>query len=106
AESGSGIGKGDENKVGVEKTRINEWMRAMNLGYASKELFVQFLIRIRQEMPDATLAMFSKLKYVNAPNFEAFRKVWEAKYLGGFVVHSRAFELKGEFPIGFLIWDQ
>lgn len=78
----------------------------MNLGYASKELFVQFLIRIRQEMPDATLAMFSKLKYVNAPNFEAFRKVWKAKYLGGFVVHSRAFELRGEFPIGFLIWDQ
>ncbi len=106
AESGSGIGKGDENKVGVEKTRINGWMREMNLGYASKELFVHFLIRIRQEMPGATLAMFSKLKYVNAPNFEAFRKTWEAKYLGGFVVHSRAFELKGEFPIGFLIWDQ
>ncbi|MBX4972347.1 hypothetical protein HJB73_02590 [Rhizobium lentis] len=106
AESGSGIGKGDENKIGVEKTRINGWMREMNLGYASKELFVHFLIRIRQEMPGATLAMFSKLKYVNAPNFEAFRKVWKAKYLGGFVVHSRAFELKGEFPIGFLIWDQ
>ncbi|MGO4196578.1 hypothetical protein AB4Z13_14540 [Rhizobium sp. YAF28] len=106
AESGSGIGKGDENKIGVEKTRINGWMREMNLGYASKELFVHFLIRVRQELPDATLAMFSKLKYVNAPNFEAFRRVWEAKYLGGFVVHSRAFELKGEFPIGFLIWDQ
>lgn len=106
AESGSGIGKGDENKIGVEKTRINGWMREMNLGYASKELFVHFLIRIRQEIPGATLAMFSKLKYVNAPNFEAFRKVWQAKYQGGFVVHSRAFELKGEFPIGFLIWDQ
>lgn len=106
AESGSGIGKGDENKIGVEKTRINVWMREMNLGYASKELFVQFLIRVRKEMPDATLAMFSKLKYVNAPNFEKFREVWQAKYLGGFVVHSRAFELKGEFPIGFLIWDQ
>lgn len=106
AESGSGIGKGNENKIGVEKTRINAWMREMNMGYASKELFVHFLIRIRQEMPGATLAMFSKLKYVNAPNFEAFRKVWKAKYLGGFIVHSRAFELKGEFPIGFLIWDQ
>lgn len=106
AESGSGIGKGDENKIGVEKTRINGWMREMNLGYASKELFVHFLVRIRQELPGATLAMFSKLKYVNAPNFEAFRRVWQAKYLGGFVVHSRAFELKGEFPIGFLIWDQ
>lgn len=105
AESGSGIGKGDENKVGVEQTRINGWMRELNLGFASKELFVQFLIRIRQEMPNARLAMFSTLKYVNAPNFEAFRGLWKAKYLGGFVVHSRAFELKGDFPIGFLIWD-
>ncbi|MEA3062913.1 MAG: hypothetical protein QOJ94_2694 [Sphingomonadales bacterium] len=106
AESGSGIGKGDENKVGVEKTRINNAMREMNVGYASKELFAQFMIRIRQELSTSTLAMFSKLKYVNAPNFEPFRRVWQAKYLGGFVVHSRAFDLKGDFPIGFLIWDQ
>lgn len=106
AESGSGIGKGGENKIGVEQTRINNWMRDLNLGFASKELFVQFLIRIREELPTARLAMFSKLKYVNAPNFEAFRSLWKAKYLGGFTVHSRAFELKGEFPIGFLVWDQ
>lgn len=106
AESGSGIGKGQENKIGVEKTRINDVMRDLNLGYASKELFVQFLIRIRQELPKSVLAMFSKLKYINAPNFEPFRTVWKAKFLDGFTVHSRAFELKGEFPIGFLLWDQ
>lgn len=107
AESGSGIARGDENKIGVEKTRINGWMREMKLGYASKELFAQFLIRIRQELPKATLAMFSTLKYVNAPNFEPFRTAWKAEYLSGFVVHSRSFDgLKGEFPIGFLIWDQ
>ncbi|MDR6264854.1 hypothetical protein [Roseobacter sp. N2S] len=105
-ESGSGITKGDENKIGIEKTRINGWMREMNLGYASKELFVQFLVRIRNELPHSTLAMFSTLKYVNAPNFEAFRKIWQPKYLDGFVVHSRAFDsLEGNFPIGFLIWD-
>ncbi len=107
AESGSGIAKGDENKIGVEKTRINGWMREMNLGYASKELFTQFLVRIQHELPTATLAMFSTLKYVNAPNFEAFRRVWKAKFLDGFVVHNKAFDgLKGNFPIGFLIWDQ
>ncbi len=107
AESGSGIGKGDENKIGVEKSRINGWMREMNVGYASKELFTQFLVRIRHELPSAMLAMFSTLKYVNAPNFEPFRRVWQAKFLGGFVVHSRAFDsLTGNFPIGFLVWDQ
>lgn len=106
AESGSGIGKGGDNKIGVEKTRINGWMRELDLGFASKELFVQFLIRTRKELPTAKLAMFSKLKYVNAPNFEKFRSLWKSKYLGGFTVHSRAFELKGDFPIGFLVWDQ
>jgi hypothetical protein len=107
AESGSGIAKGAENKIGVEKTRVNNAMREMNLGYGSKELFVQFLIRIRQELPLSTVAMFSTLKYVNAPNFEPFRRIWRARYLDGFLVHSRAFDgLNGNFPIGFLIWDQ
>lgn len=78
----------------------------MDFGYASKELFVQFLTRIQKELPNATLAMFSTLKYVVAPNFEKFREGWEAQYLGGFVVHSKAFDgIKGDFPIGFLMWD-
>jgi hypothetical protein len=107
AESGSGIAKGDTNKIGVEKTRINSWMREMKVGYASKELFIQFLIRIARELPEATLGMFSTLKYVNAPNFEPFRRIWQAQFLGGFVVHNKAFDgLKGSFPIGFFIWDQ
>lgn len=107
AESGSGTAKGSENKIGVEKTRINGWMRELNVGFASKELFAQFLIRIRQELPRSKLAMFSTLKYINAPNFELFRNVWQARYLDGFIVHSHAFDgLKGNFPIGFLIWDQ
>jgi hypothetical protein len=106
AESGAGIAMGDANKIGIEKTRVNGWMREMNVGYASKELFVQFLVRIARELPNAKLAMFSTLKYVNAPNFEPFRRVWLAKFLDGFVVHNRAFDgLKGNFPIGFLIWD-
>lgn len=102
-ETGAGIGKGNKNKKGVEQTRINATMTEE--GYASKELFVQFLTRIAKELPTATLAMFSTLKYVNAPNFEKFRRGWNAEYQGGFVVHSKAFDgLNGEFPIGFLIW--
>lgn len=106
-ESGSGTGKGDVNKIGIEQTKINYLMKSQNGGgYASKELFVQFMVRIQREIPNATLAMFSKLKYVNAPNFEQFRKYWKAKYLDGFVVHSKVFDgLKGDFPIGFLVWD-
>ena len=90
-------------KSGVANTQTAQFMKDM--GYASRELFTQFLVRLAIEIPNVTLAMFSKLKYVNAPNFEKFRTFWSAQYLGGFVVHSKAFDgLKGDFPIGFLVW--
>jgi hypothetical protein len=95
-----------ESKIGVATTQIGALMDNAGYGYAARELFVQFVARIQKEIPSATLAMFSKLKYVNAPNFEQFRQHWKADYLGGFVVHSKAFDgLKGNFPIGFLVWD-
>lgn len=93
-----------ENKAGVAKTKfaslcMNEY------GKASNELFTQFIARIAKEIPNATLATFSTLKYVNATNFADFRLNWNAEYLDGFVVHSKAFDgIKGDFPIGFLIW--
>jgi hypothetical protein len=96
---------GNEGKTDVAKTRIGALMNNADYGYAARELFVQFVARAAQEIPTATFAMFSTLKYVNAPNFEQFRANWSAKYLGGFVVHSKAFDgLKGDFPIGFLVW--
>ena len=92
------------NKTGVSKTKFAS--SAMeNYGKASNELFAQFIVRVSKEIPNATLAMFSTLKYVNAPNLEQFRNVWSAQFLGGFVVHNKAFDgLTGNFPIGFLIW--
>ena len=93
-----------ENKTGVAKTKFAE-IAMGQYGRASNELFTQFLARIAAEIPTATIAMFSTLKYVNAPNFEEFRASWSAKYIGGFVIHNRAFDgLTGQFPIGFLIW--
>ena len=89
---------------GVATTRIASTMD--ETGYASRELYTQFLTRISTEIPNATIAMFSTLKYVSSPNFEKFRKAWHPKYKGGFVVHSKAFDgLNGDFPIGFLVWD-
>lgn len=95
---------GGENKTGVAKTKFAATAMT-TYGKASNELYTQFVARIAKEIPNATLAMFSTLKYVNAPTLETFRNVWNAKYLAGFVVHSKAFDgLKGDFPIGFLIW--
>lgn len=96
--------EGVKNKGGVAKTRIATIMS--KYGKASNELFTQFLARVALEIPSATIAMFSTMKYVNASNFEKFRENWNAKYLGGFVVHNKAFEgMSGKFPIGFLIWE-
>ncbi len=94
-----------ENKEGVAKTKIAT-TSMQDYGKASNELFTQFLARIAKEIPKSFIAMFSTMKYVNAPNFEKFRQVWNAEYLGGFVVHNKAFDgLTGKFPIGFLIWQ-
>jgi hypothetical protein len=105
AEAGSGNAKGQDGKKNVSKSKCADFL--MNdYGKATNELFTQFIARISKELPNVTLAMFSTLKYINAPNFEDFRKQWNAKYLDGFVVHSKAFDgLKGDFPIGFLIWQ-
>ena len=91
-------------KAKVAKTRVAEKM--MNsYGKATNELFAQFIARIAEEIPNATIAMFSTLKYVNATNFERLRQNWNVKYLDGFIVHCKSFDgLKGNFPIGFLIW--
>lgn len=102
--SNTALDEDAENKSGVAKTKFSATAMA-KYGKASNELFTQFVARIAQEIPSATLAMFSTLKYVNAPTLAKFRDSWNAEYIGGFVVHNQAFDgLSGKFPIGFLIW--
>lgn len=94
----------DSSKIGVAKTKFAQ-LGMREFGKASNELFMQFVSRIAKEIPNATLAMFSTLKYVNSQTLDVFRNNWNAKFLGGFVVHSKSFDgLKGNFPIGFLVW--
>lgn len=97
-------GSNKKNKAGVAKTKWAD-VGMEKYGKASNELFLQFVSRIATEIPNATIGMFSTLKHINAQACETFRTIWQAKYLSGFVVHSKAFDgLKGDFPIGFLIW--
>jgi hypothetical protein len=93
------------SKAGVTATMVAKTLMR-EYGKATNELFMQFVGRLHKEIPTATLAMFSKLKYISTPTLDVFRSHWKAKLLGGFAVHSQAFDgLKGNFPIGFLIWD-
>ncbi len=76
------------------------------LNKANNELFAQFFIRIYMELNGCIMASFSTLKYLNSSNFKKFREVFKAKFLEGFMVPADSFDnVKGQFPIGFLVWD-
>ncbi|GAA6989370.1 hypothetical protein ID0090_14260 [Helicobacter pylori] len=76
------------------------------LGSGANELFAQFFMRIYRELNGCIMASFSTLKYLNSSNFKKFREVFKAKFLEGFMVPADTFDnVKGQFPIGFLVWD-
>ena len=76
------------------------------IGSAINELFAQFFIKIYKEIPDCKLASFSTLKYVNSQNFDKFRAHFKAENNAGFICRANTFDnVKGNFPIGFLIWN-
>ncbi len=76
------------------------------LNKANNELFAQFFMRIYKELGGSIMASFSTLKYLNSSNFKKFREVFKAKFLKGFMVPADSFDnVKGQFPIGFLVWD-
>ena len=102
-----GSGKTDKNAVSM--TAVRKRMTADGMGLASRELFAQFLYRIDREFRDrrAMLCIFSKIKYINANNDQRLRdKFFDYEFERGFVFSSRHFQnTKGNFPIGFLIWN-
>ena len=76
------------------------------LGLGVRELFAQFMIRIKKELPTCKIALFSKAKYIQGAGFEKFRAHFLAKFNGGFVVPAYTFDnVDGNFPIAFAIWD-
>ncbi|OEW02303.1 hypothetical protein AJ935_00700 [Campylobacter sp. BCW_6876] len=100
-----GLSSGGINKTGVQYSGVYDKYKDI-LGKSSRELFAQFFIRIYCEIEGAILASFSKLKYVNSTNFIKFRESFKAKFLKGFMTPAYTFDnVKGNFPIGFLIWD-
>lgn len=99
------IGKGThKTNVAVDMATYKRYLD--KIGIAGRELFAQFFIRIYHEIPSCTLAEFSKLKILQAPNFADFRKVFQADLKSLFLMPANTFDnVKGQFPIGFHIWD-
>ena len=100
-----------KSKKDVSDSQLRKVMHNQNLGEVSRELFAQFLYRIKFEFKDriAHLGLFSTLKYVNANNDQKFRdSVFQFTFENGFVFSSANFDgtsKASQFPIGFLIWD-
>ncbi|GAA9742855.1 hypothetical protein VN0139_14400 [Helicobacter pylori] len=103
AKTPSGTGK---NKDLVARGNLICKKYKDELNKANNELFAQFFMRIYKELNGCIMASFSKLKYLNSSNFKKFREVFKAKFLEGFMVPADSFDnVKGQFPIGFLVWD-
>lgn len=95
-----------ENKAGTAiENRTYQKYKGI-IGKASNELFAQFLIRIYEEIPNCKIAEFSTLKILQSSNFSDFRKEYRAKLEKIFIIPANTFDnVKGQFPIGFKIWD-
>lgn len=104
AEAGSGQGRSFKDKVATTNKTYEKYKDI--IGKASNELFAQFFIRIWAEIPGCYLAEFSTLKILQASNFAVFRSVFQAKLEKMFAVPADTFDnVKGQFPIGFMIWN-
>ena len=94
-----------KNKDGVALSIVykKHWSE---VGHAMRELFAQFLLRIYLEIPNCWIANFSTLKNLQSSNFSKFRTLFQASLQRLFVVPADTFDnVRGEFPIGFYIWD-
>ena len=96
----------NKNKAKVATDNATYLRYKDSMGNASNEIFAQFFFRIYNEIPHCNLAAFSTLKYINSSNFIKFRETFKARFLGGFVCPAYTFDnVKGKFPIGFLVWN-
>lgn len=95
-----------EHKSTVANTSKVYAKFSKTVGTATRELFAQFFLRVHEEIPDCHLASFSTLKFVNSQNFLKFRQYFKGEFQKGFICKANTFDnVKGNFPIGFLIWD-
>lgn len=106
ATSGNTIAGTGENKKGVATQHKTNEIFNSKIGNASNELFALFMAQVYEKIPNCSLALFSKLKFIQGTNFMKFKEFFKAQYSCGFVVPADTFDnVKGNFPIGFTIWN-
>jgi hypothetical protein len=104
-ECGRSKGKGQKNKNGIANTNKTYKYFEETLGKALRDMATLFMARVYRDCSSGNLAVFSKLKYISAPNFRRFRQWFKAVNKSGFIIPANTFDnVNGHFPIGFLIW--
>ena len=98
------VSKG-KNKANVSNNSL-VWKKHSDLGLGIRELYVQFLTRIYDDISGCKIGQFSKLKIFEGTAFEKFRNFFCARLEKSFIVPANTFDnVSGNFPIGFFVWD-
>jgi hypothetical protein len=96
---------GIKGKAGVNQSKSHD-KYSERIGTAGREIYVLFLARIYDELNGCLIGEFSKLKALQGSAFSDFRNFFKAELLKSFVVPASTFDnVKGNFPIGFKIWN-
>ena len=100
------VSYGIKDKAGVAiNTKVYAEFKDL-VGMAGRELFVQFFLRIYKHISGSHIASFSTFKHIQGSNFTKFREYFYAEFKRGFIVPADSFDnVKGKFPIGFMIWN-
>ena len=98
-------GKVSVNRSNIQNTLVHK-KYGKEIDKVKSELYAQFIARIYFELSGCIIGQFSKLKLLNGTNSKIFRKAFLAKLEKSFIVPADTFDnVRGEFPIGFFIWD-
>lgn len=97
-----------DNRKGIGRSGVavsDVWQKyGAQMGYAKRELFVQFLTRIDQEIRGCYVGKFSTPKDIAAPKLCALRDFLQPKVLAMCFIPAWTFDnVKGPFPISFSV---
>lgn len=104
-------GASGKSKKDVSNTQVRKVMHKENLGEVSRELFAQFIFRIKKEFKrkETHFCLFSKLSYIMANNDQKLRNnIFKAKFKRGFMFSSANFSgtsRNNSFPVSCVVWN-
>jgi hypothetical protein len=96
---------GVKGKAGVNKSKAHD-KYSEKIGTAGREIYILFLARLFNELNGCIIGEFSTLKALQGSAFSKFRDFFKAELIKSFIVPAYTFDnVKGNFPIGFKIWN-